>query len=77
MRFWTKISRMFLFCVFGIDYFKAKKKCVFYNFTFRILARYGITMEYENLWQLAELATIKQGWQERIQEYMQRMHMQE
>ena len=30
MRFWSAISRMLLFCVWGVDYFKAKK-CVFYN----------------------------------------------
>ena len=24
MRFWSEISRMFLFYVFGVDYFKAK-----------------------------------------------------
>ena len=30
VRFWSEISRMFLFCVFGVDYFEAKK-CVFYK----------------------------------------------
>ena len=32
MLFWSEISRMFLFCVFWVDYFEAEK-CVFYSIT--------------------------------------------
>ena len=30
MQYWSEISWIFSFCVFGVDYFKAKK-CVFYT----------------------------------------------
>ena len=36
MQFWSEISWMFLFCVFGVGYLKAKKMCILYLFQFKM-----------------------------------------
>ena len=42
MWFWSEISRMFLFCVFGVDFFKGKK-CVFYRLFVTCFVHYKLT----------------------------------